>query len=256
MGTTVAAKGLAAKLAEIMGEVNRIPKRGHNDFHNYDYVMEADLTEAVREKLSSRGIALIPSVKERHRYEILNKDGIAGGSFDYVTIDFMLIDSESGETLTSTMVGSGYDKGDKGIYKAITGATKYWIYKTFLIPTGDDPESDTRTDRDAGERSAKAVAEAKLREIEQEKKIKAQEEALKNPAAKSEQKPGCITPPQQKRLWAIAKSAGWENDEIKTLLKSKYSIEHTSDVPKALYEEICKTFEAGTQAPPNDDIPF
>lgn len=255
MVATIAAKGLAAKLAEIMGEVHRIPKRGHNDFHKYDYVMEADLTEAVREKLSQRGIALIPSVKERHRYEIINKDGVQSGSFDYVTIDFMLIDSESGETLTATMVGSGYDKGDKGIYKAITGATKYWIYKTFLIPTGDDPESDTRTDRDAGDRAAKAVAHAKLQEIEQDKKIKAQEEALKN-SGESERKPGCISAPQQKRLWAIAKSAGWENEEIKILLKSKYGIEHSKDVPKALYEEICNTFKSGTQPNTKEDIPF
>lgn len=38
------------------------------------------------------------------------------------------------------MIGEGMDTGDKAIYKAITGAQKYVLMKTFLIPTGDDPE--------------------------------------------------------------------------------------------------------------------
>jgi len=37
-------------------------------------------------------------------------------------------------------VGQGADKGDKGVYKAITGAKKYFIANLFLIPTDDDPE--------------------------------------------------------------------------------------------------------------------
>ena len=33
--------------------------------------------------------------------------------------------------------------GDKGLYKAITGANKYFLFKLFQIETGDDPERDT-----------------------------------------------------------------------------------------------------------------
>jgi hypothetical protein len=39
-------------------------------------------------------------------------------------------------------VGEGQDAGDKAVYKAMTGALKYCLLKTFLIPTGDDPERD------------------------------------------------------------------------------------------------------------------
>lgn len=44
------------------------------------------------------------------------------------------------------MWGQGVDSGDKGIYKAITGANKYFIYKLLNLPTGDDPESGNQTD--------------------------------------------------------------------------------------------------------------
>jgi hypothetical protein len=42
--------------------------------------------------------------------------------------------------------GQGGDKnkngvGDKGLYKAITGANKYLLFKLFQIETGDDPET-------------------------------------------------------------------------------------------------------------------
>jgi hypothetical protein len=39
-----AKKSLAAKLAEIMSEVERIAKKGRNDFHKYDYATESDIT--------------------------------------------------------------------------------------------------------------------------------------------------------------------------------------------------------------------
>lgn len=92
----------------------------------------------------------------------------------------------------------------------------------------------------------KAVVDQKLADIDDQKKETSQ----------GTQK-GCISQPQQKRLWAIAKQAGWQNDEIKSLLKARYGLEHTKDVPKDKYEEICNFLEAGS-APPQEgkDLPF
>ena len=241
----MAEKTLVAKLAEVMAEVSRVPKRGHNDFQNYDYVMEADLSDAVREKLAERGVIVIP--------EVISHTRGADDKVDTVMVKFTFHDSTSDKSLSVTMPGSGYDKGDKGVYKAITGATKYFLMKTFLIPTGDDPESDTRTDRDAGEKAAKKIAEAKLQEIEQEKKIKAQEQAMSHSSAA----PGSlISDKQRKRMYAIWKAAGWSDDEARQFLKGKYGIEHTDKVPRDLYEEICNTFESGTQPNSKESVPF
>ncbi len=55
----------------------------------------------------------------------------------------MLLDVDSGESHVSTAYGQGQDKGDKGVYKAATGAEKYFLLKTFLIATGDDAEKES-----------------------------------------------------------------------------------------------------------------
>ena len=52
------------------------------------------------------------------------------------------MDSETGECVSGMFYGVGQDSGDKGIWKAVTGAIKYIMTSTFLIPTGDDPEKD------------------------------------------------------------------------------------------------------------------
>jgi len=52
-------------------------------------------------------------------------------------------DIDSGESLSGTFVSSGPARDDKGLWAATTNAIKYILTSTFLIPTGDDAESDT-----------------------------------------------------------------------------------------------------------------
>ena len=136
---TPVAPGLHRKLAEVMAEVGRVPKRGRNEFHKYDYATEADIVEAVRDALSSRSVSLVPSVRQVLR----------DGTLTTVLMAFQFTDGETGETSTHDWAGTGDDKGDKGLYKAMTGALKYFLLKTFLLPTGDDPEADAETDKRA-----------------------------------------------------------------------------------------------------------
>lgn len=122
-----------------MANVERIPKTGYNSFHKYHYATESDLVESGRKLLVEQGLVLFNDVRE---YEIT-------GDLATVKIDFTLCDIETGESVTTCIVGQGVDKGDKAFYKAYAGATKYYLMKTFLIPTGDDPESDPATDQRA-----------------------------------------------------------------------------------------------------------
>lgn len=128
-------KTIYAKIAKVMSQVERVPKNGYNNFHKYHYATESDLNEAIRPILHDAGLAFFSNVVEQER----------DGEFTKVKMEFTLADVETGETLTSTFWGEGQDKGDKGLYKAYTGATKYFLMKTFLIPTGDDPEQDSQT---------------------------------------------------------------------------------------------------------------
>jgi hypothetical protein len=55
---------------------------------------------------------------------------------------------------------------------------------------------------------------------------------------------GVISPAQQKRMYAIAKNGGWSDVEIKARL-AKHGFEHSADVTRDKYEQICAEFEAG-----------
>jgi hypothetical protein len=118
------------KIINIMKDTGVISKKGRNDFHHYDYVMEADIIETLRDKLIEQGLVIIPNV-----VEVTHE-----GTLTTVKIQYTIIDSDSDDKLAIYCYGQGEDKGDKGVYKAITGAYKYMLLKTFMIPTGDDPE--------------------------------------------------------------------------------------------------------------------
>lgn len=55
-----------------------------------------------------------------------------------------------------------------------------------------------------------------------------------------------ISEAQAKRLFAIAKKAGYNNDEIKGHLQMNYGVEHTADIQREWYEQICEDFEKKT----------
>lgn len=137
-----AKKSLVLKLSEVMGEVERVPKSGRNEFHRYDYATEADIVAAVRGGLASRGVMLIPSITKCEWSERSTKSGVT--KVATITVRFTFLDGESDQRIEFDGMGQGEDASDKAVYKAMTGAEKYALLKTFLIPTGDDPEADSK----------------------------------------------------------------------------------------------------------------
>lgn len=138
-------KKLVKKLAEVMKQVKYIEKRGFNKFHKYSYATESDVSDAVRDLLAEQNVIMLPDVIKHEVREHTNRHN----NIEYIStvkVKFTFIDGETGESLSIHSVGEGQDAGDKGVYKAITGATKYALMKVFMIPTGDDPESDNGVD--------------------------------------------------------------------------------------------------------------
>lgn len=128
---------LVKKLSEVLGNVGHVEKNGRNDYHKYDYATESDILNAVRPELSERGIFLFSSVEDYERGSS-QKDTIS-----IVKMLYTFIDGETGASVTVRYVGEGQDRGDKSLYKAFTGSTKYAILKNFLISTDDDPEKNS-----------------------------------------------------------------------------------------------------------------
>ena len=125
----------------IMKEVGYVQKTDRNEFHKYNYAGEAALLEALRPTMLEYGLILIPSGQ--------NIAEIDSHGNTHVAIDYTLA-HVSGEVWPEKIraYGCGNDRsskgtvGDKGLYKALTGANKYLLFKLFQVETGDDPEKD------------------------------------------------------------------------------------------------------------------
>lgn len=136
---------LAAKLVEIMREVAYVEKKGSNEYHKYSYATSADVLQKINAALTKHHICSIALPEVVSIVDVVT----AKGNTEHlatVKMDIMLIDAESGETVTITGLGSGQDSGDKAIMKAETASIKYAYLLSMAISTGDDPEADSKTD--------------------------------------------------------------------------------------------------------------
>ena len=126
------------KLRKLLKEKGILVKGAHNDFDDYEYFSEAQYKELFTELLSECDLEL-----DSTEINVQNIDGTDKQKFGvFVTIEFILTDVETGYSISSTHSGIGFDKGDKALYKAKTGAIKYFFATTFLVATKDDPERD------------------------------------------------------------------------------------------------------------------
>lgn len=126
------------KLRKLLKEKGILVKGAHNDFDDYEYFSEAQYKELFTELLSECDLEL-----DSTEINVQNIDGTDKQKFGvFITIEFILTDVETGYSIRSTHSGIGFDKGDKALYKAKTGAIKYFFATTFLVATKDDPERD------------------------------------------------------------------------------------------------------------------
>ena len=107
-----------------------------NDFDNYQYYSEAKYKELLNPFLLESKLELTTS-----ELQVIEFKGTERQPFGRrVVVVFSLKDTQTGYSETTYHSGEAIDKTDKALYKAKTGAIKYYISSTFLIATYDDPE--------------------------------------------------------------------------------------------------------------------
>jgi hypothetical protein len=126
--------GLYAKILTVQKAIESVPKRGFNAFHKYHYATEADIL-TVKQTLNAHGLMVLPTTLTQ-----ATGTKADGKNWASVTLLFRVVDVETGETIDSQFTGYAEDAFDKAIYKATTGANKYFYLKFFGIATEDDPE--------------------------------------------------------------------------------------------------------------------
>lgn len=141
---------IAKALMDVMRKVSYVQRTGKNSFHNYTYAGETDLLDKLRPAMMEAGLMLLPSVQHVSPIDDFGNT--------HVQVAYTLI-HQDGDIWPEKLVaaGTGNDKakngtvGDKGVYKAITGANKYLLFKLFQIATGDEPEQASAHDETSSE---------------------------------------------------------------------------------------------------------
>lgn len=132
-----AKKTLVQKLHVIWQEMpDYVKKDGKNTHFHYTYLSERKIKETIAPLFKKAGIMF--------RINVTDATVTPVGSMQLTTakMEYVFVDVATGEEIKGTFIGQGTDSGDKGIYKAVTGAIKYIMMSMFLIPSGDDPEKD------------------------------------------------------------------------------------------------------------------
>ena len=133
------ANNVIEALNRVMGDVGYVQMKNRNIFHDYQYANEEDLLKVLRPALVEHGIVLVPSLDEEPTVDQYGNTNLVMG--------YTLAHVSGDKWPTKIRIpGCGNDRakngnvGDKGTYKALTGANKYLLFKLFQMATGEDPE--------------------------------------------------------------------------------------------------------------------
>lgn len=136
---------LRQKLVQIYSKLDHVEKAGFNKKQGYKFVRAADMLRAMRAAFAELGIYAETNYELLGTYDIKTN---SGGTMHTATVKATIViyDTESDETKTISGLGDGADSGDKGIFKAQTGATKNALRNGSLLPDEADPEADESVD--------------------------------------------------------------------------------------------------------------
>ena len=136
-------RNLAQKLLDIMSEAGTMEKAGYNAHNKYAYVKESDVSEKFQGLLAKHGVFILSSVLSCESKQVQSSTG-KPNILSSVVMEYTLINvDDPKETYTVRASGDGMDVGDKAIYKALTGAHKYFFIRNFNLGSDDDAEKDS-----------------------------------------------------------------------------------------------------------------
>ena len=136
---------ILAKIHAVMCDVEYIQKDKVNQHHGYSYASELAIKQALGAAFRKHSIVFQLETMEASTLPVELGKYDKAGDVRMSTIAkcrYTFWDVASGESLSGEFMSSGPARDDKGLWAATTNAIKYILTSTFLIPTGDDAESD------------------------------------------------------------------------------------------------------------------
>ena len=108
---------------------------------NYSFAGEAAIIGVLHQAMAKHGVTVTPTAVEtvvREAYQTAK-----GGSMNRVILKmtYTFTHALSGDTRQAVSMGEAADSGDKATAKAMTIAFKYALRQSFMLETGDDPDT-------------------------------------------------------------------------------------------------------------------
>jgi hypothetical protein len=134
---------LYQRMLQVQRMVTHVAKDARNEQQRFDYVSSSAVLSAIREAMNAAGLVLLTEITE----ETLHLDAAYKGSkspqhLTEITMQFTWVNVDNPEErMVHRWYAQGIDGGEKGVGKAATYGEKYYLVKTFHLPTdGDDPD--------------------------------------------------------------------------------------------------------------------
>ena len=136
---------LAAKLAAIGKRIGAVDKSGTNTQQKYNYIEYGVVAGKIRELFDEYKLIIVPHVLDYKTDEITSKYDTKG--YHYVlAMKFTIINGEDADDrFEATWLGESADYGDKGVNKAETSGTKYFLMRLFNVSEKGEEEADRVT---------------------------------------------------------------------------------------------------------------
>ena len=130
------------KIQAVMQDIQYLAKDDQVSFGTTKYkaISEEKVTTTVRASMIKYGLVMYPETQEIMR----------DGQITTVNTTYRMVNTDNAdEQIMIASSGQGSDTQDKGSGKAMTYAFKYALLRTFMIPTGEDPDKISSAELDA-----------------------------------------------------------------------------------------------------------
>lgn len=134
---------VAQKLLAVMQSVGVIEKLQTNQHQRYKFRGIDDLMAALQPALIEHGVVIVQRTVDMQFENYTQKDKLQ--TRVYVTVEFDIIDAETGAQITGRSTGEAGDTSDKALNKAETAAFKYFLFRTLCIPTEEQKDADAES---------------------------------------------------------------------------------------------------------------